>query len=156
MTVSSTSATVSDQLHALVTGRTVVLATADPTAGESMLRHLRELGADHLLVLGPPALRSVAAVVGAELVTVELDDEDPVVTRQCWTTLLADPPPGLRNLVDARDPDHNALLLVSPGLETAEVLGRPVFGAHRPGWATCEETLLADRLWEAAGVPASE
>ncbi|MGH3938964.1 MAG: hypothetical protein ACRDTG_10075 [Pseudonocardiaceae bacterium] len=51
MTASSVPTTVGDQLHPLVAGRTVVLATADPS--DPALRHLRELDADRMLVLGP-------------------------------------------------------------------------------------------------------
>lgn len=73
--------------------------------------------------------------------------------RGRWEALLDDPPSGLRNLLDARDPDHNALVLVSPWFATVELLGRSVFGAPQSGWTTDEDRLLADRLWASAGVP---
>lgn len=151
MTASSVAATVRHRLGPLVAGRTVVLAMADPV--ESLLRQLRELGAGRLLVLGPATCRPLAAAVDAELVVVDLADENPQLTRQRWETMLADPPPGLQRFIEVRDPDRTALILVSPWFDTAELLGRPVFGAHRPGWAAYEGTLPADQLWDAAGIP---
>lgn len=158
MTASSVSAAVRDQLRTLVAGRTVVLATTHPAAGESILRQLHELGPSRILVLGPPALEPLTRAIDAELVEVDLadensEDENSVVTLRRWEGLLDDPPSGLRNLLDARDPDHNALVLVSPWLTTVELLGRPVFGAQRPGWAGREDKMLADQLWEVAGIP---
>ncbi|MGH3794556.1 MAG: hypothetical protein ACRDSP_06670 [Pseudonocardiaceae bacterium] len=44
---------------------------------------------------------------------------------------------------------------VPPWFTTVELLGRPVLGADHPGRDPHEHTLLADRLWEDAGMPAS-
>ncbi|HEX2301538.1 MAG TPA: hypothetical protein VHH34_24055 [Pseudonocardiaceae bacterium] len=156
MTASSVSGTDCDQLRTVVAGRTVVLVTADQAAGESVLHQLNGLDADRILVLGPPGLASPATAVDAELVEVDLGDDDPVATRQRWEMLLDDPPSGLRNLLDARDPRHTALILVSPWLARAELLGRPVFGAPQSGWTTAEDTLLAERLWAPAGDPSNQ
>lgn len=153
MTASSVSVPASDYLRTLVAGRTVVLATAHLTAGGSILQQLRELGAGHILVLGPPAFRRLTTTAGAELIMVDIGDEDPAITRQRWESLLADPPPVLANLLDARDPDRSALVLVSPWFTTDELLGRPVFGAHRPSRASFEHKLLVDWLWDNAGMP---
>lgn len=159
MAASSVSTSVHDQLRTLVTGRTVVLATADRAAGESVLRRLHELGAGRILVLGPPGLAPPAATVDAELVEIHLgmdaEDENPETTQRRWEAMLDDPPPGLRNLVDARDPDRTALILVSPWFATTELLGRPVFGTQRPGWDGYEDRLLAERLWDEAVVAAT-
>jgi hypothetical protein len=154
MTASSTSTTVRDDFRSLVAGRMVVLVTAHPAAGASILRQLHGLGADRILVLGPPGLAPLAAAIGAELVEVDLEDEDSAASQRYWEALLDSPPSGLRDLLDARDPGRGALVLVSPRFATTELLGRPVFGAQRPGWAGHEDTLLANRLWAAAGIPA--
>ncbi|MCA1677099.1 MAG: hypothetical protein LC799_34605 [Actinobacteria bacterium] len=153
--MTSVSTTGRDQLHTVVAGRTVVLVTAQQAVGESILRQLRGLDADRILVLGPPGLAPAATAIDAELVMVDLGDEDSADTRRRWEALLEDPPSGLRNLMDARDPDRNALVLISPWFATAELLGRPVFGASRSGWTTAEDKLLRDRLWATAGVPSN-
>lgn len=132
MTASSVSTTVHDHLPPPVAGRTVILATTDPNTGKSILRHLHELGAGRIVVLGPPMFQPLAAEVNAELVEVELAGADPTLTQQAWAELLADPPPGLRSLIAARDPDGTALVLVAPQFAPAELLGRPVFDAHPP------------------------
>ena len=151
MAASSLSTTLHDQLHTLVADRTVVVATAHQAGGELVLRRLHELGAGRILVLGPPALAPLAAALDTELVEVDLGDADDAVTTQVWEALLGDPPSGLRNLLDARDPLREALVLVSPELGTVELLGRPVFGADRPGWDAYQDTVLAARLWQPDG-----
>lgn len=138
-------------LRRLVSGRPVVCAGSQ-LLGEGLLGQLRELGATRVLVVGPPELAGRAVAGGAVFLPVDLHAPDSTAGERGWRQALAEPSASLREAVEEHDPVGRALVLVPPWSESAELLSRPVFGARRPAWVAMEDKLVAESLWDAAGV----
>jgi hypothetical protein len=141
-----------ERLRPLVAGRPVVLAGSQLAGGGSTLDHLRGLGCGPVLLIGPPGLAAQARAAGATFLPARVEGPDSTIVERRWDALVADPPAEMAAVIEAHDPDRQALVLLSPRSEATELAGRAVFGARRPAWVAMEDKLEADALWDAAGI----
>ena len=65
---------------------------------------------------------------------------------------VEDPPPDVRQAVDSFDPDGSARVLGGYFGLPREFLGRHLYGVRPPKWELLEDKILADGIWDEAGV----
>lgn len=71
---------------------------------------------------------------------------------RAFQAAIADPSPALMEAVSAFDPAGDALVIVAPHSELQDALGRRVYGARPPAQVALEDKMLADEIWDAAGL----
>jgi hypothetical protein len=70
-----------------------------------------------------------------------------------WERLMAAPPPDVRDVLDAFDPERDALLLLLPFQASDTFADRRAFGARRKEWVALEDKTVCDEMFDRAGVP---
>jgi hypothetical protein len=150
----ATRAVVSARLGALYAGRPVILGPGILAGFTAVVARMRDLGC-RVLVLstgtgaGPVPDPGDCTVVEVALPpTASMTEEVRLldrVTRHLPRHVVA--------AVEAFDPDRAALWHTTPFVTSDEpVLGRTVTGGRPAAWLALEDKLLADDLWDAAGV----
>ena len=90
----------------------------------------------------------------AEVLLLETTAADLLASLKRDEELVENPPTRVREAIASFDPDARAIVFPHPVLDinTTSMCGRPIVG-HRPAaWAALEDKLVADALWDAAGV----
>lgn len=139
--------------RAEVEGRRVVICAPLAAVTEGVVRRLRDLGAAGVFVVGlgrgtgdPPSDDLDGYVVfdiRADSVVDQFDQH---------REILRDPPERLREALDAFDPSCEARVLGSAFVGVAEIAGREVYGMQPAEFSRWEDKLLAEEVWDAAGV----
>jgi hypothetical protein len=147
-------AEVTRRLGALWAGRPVVVGPGVLAGFARTIEWLQELGCPVLVVatsrgVGPlPAEGSYREVWLEPPPTVSLTDELRLHDR-----LVRRLPDELRTAVDAFDPDRRGLWYTTPFVTTDEPIdGRPVTAGRPASFLALEDKLVADAVWDAAGV----
>ncbi|MFQ5966764.1 MAG: hypothetical protein ACE5MI_04020 [Acidimicrobiia bacterium] len=143
---------IEQRLAELHQGRKWVVAIDAAAGATELIKTLREWGA--------PDVMLVASTEGVG----DLPEDIPIYyTRSRGPTVmkgfraffaaLRDPSADLVEALDAFDSDHEALVILPPfGDLGREVVGRRVYGDRRPEWASLENKMLVDELWDSTGV----
>ncbi|MDO9454735.1 hypothetical protein [Nocardioides sp.] len=147
-------AVVTARLGELYAGRPVVLGPGVLAGYTTLVTRLRALGCPVLVLATGPGAGPVpgpgdCTVVPVRLPpTASLTDEVRVLDRATRSL-----PPDVVAAVEAFDPGRRALWHTRPFVVTDEpVLGRQVTGGRPAAWLALEDKLLADQVWDAAGV----
>ena len=147
-------ATIDKTLANVYRGQKWIVATDVAAGATSAIRYMIDRGASEVML--------VAAVEGVG----ELPDVPTHYTRTQGTTGMARvmdgvrafdaavtrPSRTLRAVIDRFDPENEALAIAGPFSVATEIAGRHVYGAKRPEWAALEDKMIAEELWEAAGI----
>jgi hypothetical protein len=147
-------ADVTGRLAAHWAGRPVVVGPGVLAAYTRTVEWLRELGCPVLVVVTTRGVGPVPAEGSCEVLwleqprTISLTDELRLHDR-----LVRRLPTELRAAIDAFDPERRAVWLTSPFVTTDEPIdGRPVTGGRPASFLALEDKLVADPLWDAAGI----
>jgi len=132
-----------------------VIITGGPVAGFTELaRAIRDLGAGSVFVLGSAGRGSGALPRPHDAEWLALDVSAPTMSGgiRAGQRLLGDLPLHAREAIDRFDPNGEALVLAGNFNELPAVADRPCLGYRRPEWVALEDKLLADQLWDRAGI----
>ena len=144
-------------LRPVLTGRRVII-TGGPVAGlVGKARLARSLGAERPFILGNEGLGTGELPSEDEAEVFALDVSDAAGTTmmhavRAGAAALADLPADALAAIDRYDPDRSALVLGSFLNEHPSVAGRRCLAYRKPEWVALEDKLLADALWDRAGV----
>jgi hypothetical protein len=113
---------------------------------------LREVGAGpcFALVLGVPGPEPDEGLEGWWAIPAE--GRDPVEIIIDYGRRLERLSAPAIEVLDRFDPDRSALVLGAQFVEAHRIAGRPVWGRRRRRWTALEDKVLADALWDEAGV----
>ena len=149
-----TRAGVTARLGELYAGRPVVLGPGILAGFTTLVARLRALGCPVLVLSTGPGAGPVPAPGDCTVVevalppTASMTDEVRLLDR-----VTRHLPPHVVAAVEAFDPDRRARWRTTPFVTADEpVLGRPVTGGRPAAWMALEDKLLADDVWDAAGV----
>ncbi|WP_148614675.1 hypothetical protein [Nocardioides rubriscoriae] len=149
-----TRAAVVARLGALYAGRRVVLGPGILAGFTPLVARLRDLGCPVLVLstgtgAGPLPGPDECTVVEVALPPTASMTEEVRVLDRVTRSLPAD----VVAAVEAFDPERRALWRATPFVTSDEpVLGRPVLGGRPAAWLALEDKMLADAIWDAAGV----
>jgi hypothetical protein len=137
----------------LVDGRDVILAGAVLAGYTPQIARLRELGARRVLCIAN-GTGTGPLPEGDDVETLTLDfAADSVVDEfRRWEQVMGAPSRAALDAIDAFDPQHNALLLITTFQACGAFGDRPGFGARRPEWVALEDKTTCDRLFDRAGI----
>lgn len=142
---------VNRQLVELHRGRSFIVAVDAAAAATGLVGILFDWGAERVMVVagargaGPLDER-------AELTLLESGGTTIMEGIREFFGALADPDDRLLAILHAFDPERRAAVIAAPFAPLVSLAGRPVLGARRPEWVALEDKMVADSLWEAAGV----
>src|SRR4051812_28266062 len=143
-------------LRPVLEGRKVIV-TGGPVAGlVARAREARALGSERPFILGSEGVGTGQLPSADEAETFALE-MPPGITSivealRAGAAALADLTPEALAALDRYDPDRSALVLGSFLNELPSVAGRPALAHRRPEWVALEDKVLADALWDRAGV----
>src|SRR4051794_26193669 len=145
-----------DLVRPVLEGRRVIV-TGGPVAGlVGRARQARELGAERPFILGNEGIGTgeLPAEDEAEVFALEPPPGIGTIVEaiRAGAAALADLPPDALAALDRYDPDRSALVLGSFLNELPSVAGRPCLAHRKPEWVALEDKVLADALWDRAGV----
>lgn len=133
-------------------GRRWIL-TADAAAGVTgRTRRIIEAGAEAVMVVagnegaGPQPPDEVEVFVVGTTGTTLME------AFRAFAAALGQPSPELRAAIESFDPAGEATVLTNYSIPGGELAGRPAYGASRPEWKALEDKMVADDLWDRAGV----
>jgi hypothetical protein len=142
-------------LRPLVAGRRVVLAGGVVAGFTSVAELIRRLGAEAVLVVGtegvgsgPPPAPDVASWIAAKPAAAD----SLLAMLRAGSQVLADPPPEMRQALEAFDPAGTALVIGTFLNESTHFLGRPFLAHRHPEWIALDDKTTVDALWDAVGV----
>jgi hypothetical protein len=141
---------------AQVRGRPLVLAGFHLAAGGRIARRLRELaGTRSLIVAHGRGTGPAPDPADAEWVVVEARVPDILAEIRACERLVADPPAEAVSAIERHDPERRALVVVpfALGVLPPAMAGRRIWGHRSPAWVALEDKLVADGLWDEAGIP---
>lgn len=142
-----------DQVRPFLEGRKVVLAGAPLALYTPALSDLEDLGVASVFLIAtgegtgdlPTEDQATWVVLDTRATNIMEDFRE---TR----AILASPPRRVLQALDAWDPEGDALVMGSPFITMATVAGRRVWGGRPAAWENLEDKVLADEIWDAAGV----
>jgi hypothetical protein len=143
------------ELLRTILSRRPVILTGGPVAGlTETARAVRDLGARSVFVLGSGGRGSGATPSAqvAEWLALEVSAGTMVEGIRAGQQLLSDLPPYAREAIDRFDPNGEALVLGGSLNELPEVAGRPCLGYRHREWVALEDKVMADQLWDRAGI----
>jgi len=145
---------VTARLGELWAGRPVVVGPFVLAAATPYVAWLRELGCPVLVVAttrgaGPvPAEGDCQVVMVTPPATTSVTDE-----LRTHDRLVRELPGDVRAAIDAFDPERRGRWLSTPFVTTDQPIdGRPVTGGRPAAFLALEDKMLADTIWDAAGV----
>lgn len=143
-----------DVLEPVFGDRRWIIAIDDLSATTPLVRALRELGSERVLVVaGAHGSGTVPDPEEAETCVVDLGRAS--THRRdlgSWDTALVDLPPQARARMRAFDPDRRAQVITAMQTTLRSVAGRPIFGARDQAWLQLQDRAIVDRIWRVAGV----
>lgn len=136
----------------IVGERRVVLAGGVGTAWAPTVELVRGLGATDVLVIATEGV-GVGPAPDARVVAVEPPERTSMLDGVRFAIdALREPSAEIREVVEAFDPDHRAVLVGHFLNEAPSLCGRPFVHHRRPEWLALEDKVVVDQLWDAAGV----
>jgi hypothetical protein len=142
----------SDALRTVVAGRDVVLAGAVPAAWRPTVDALRDAGVGRILVLATEGRGVGARPDGVAAWEGERPEGGTMDVLRAGLRALRQPPAGLLDALRAFDPDRRALVIGTFLADIDELDGRPLLAHRRSAWLALEDKLVADDIWDRAGV----
>lgn len=142
-----------DLVRPFVAGRKLIMTGAPLAAYTGLVSTLRKLGADSLfLVANGEGTGDLPSPDDAKWVTLDIRAANVMEELRSTRRLLEKPAAHLMEALDTWDPERQAVVLGTPFIVTARLLGRRVWGGRRPGWEEIEDKVLVDSIWDGAGV----
>lgn len=148
-------AAVTERLAALYAGRPVVVGPSILAGTTAVVSWLRELGCPVLVVSTGRGAGPVPEPDQAEIVEIVPPGADSVTDElRLLDRMARELPPGAAAAVERFDPAREGVWFTSPFVTTDEPInGRPVTFGRPAAFLALEDKMLADGVWEAAGVP---
>jgi hypothetical protein len=145
---------VTDRLGALWAGRPVVVGPMVLAGAAPYVAWFRELGCPVLVVATSRGAGRVPADDDCQVVTVAPPATASVTEElRTYDRMTRHLPDHARTAVEAFDPERRATWFTLPFVTTDDpVDGRPVTGGRPASFVALEDKLLADPIWDAAGV----
>ncbi|MEZ4227558.1 MAG: hypothetical protein R3B89_00250 [Polyangiaceae bacterium] len=142
-----------EALRALYSGRRWIVAADNLVSAGQLGEVLRDLGAREVMAIG--ASRGTGPLASDAVVQLSLGLL-PATSMMAGIreseAILDDLPAAARARVDSFDPEERARVIRAFFSSGQPVAGRASYGVRRPEWRALEDKLLADELWEAAGI----
>ncbi|MEO1058647.1 MAG: hypothetical protein AAFY28_17205, partial [Actinomycetota bacterium] len=139
-------------LRSVFAGHDAIVAGAVAAAWTQPVDLLRSLGVGQILVVATEG-RGAGPLPDTDTYVLDPPDGLPMMERLRWATqALVDPPDDLVARVDEFDPSHAAIVVGTFLNEAPTLAGRRFFAHRRPEWVALEDKVLADELWDRAGV----
>ena len=88
----------------------------------------------------------------ADWVVIQVDAEDVLGELRATNRMLDGLPQHVLDSIEAWDPSGEAVVLGNPFVTQETIAGRRVIGGRPPGFQDLEDKMLADAIWDAAGV----
>ena len=129
--------------------------TGGPVAGlVGLAGWVRRLGAARVLVLGSEGrgAGTLPTADEAEWLALEVSASTMLDGVRAGQRALADLPSPALEAIERFDPGREALVVATFLNELPAVAGRPCLGHRRPEWLALEDKVVADGLWDRAGV----
>ncbi|GAA5151243.1 hypothetical protein GCM10023340_29790 [Nocardioides marinquilinus] len=147
-------ADVVQRLGGLYAGRPVVLGPGVLAGFTPLVARLRALGCPVLVLATGRGVGAVPAPQDCTVVDVELPPTSSMTEEvRVLDRATRDLPAAVVAAIDAFDPAREAIWRTTPFVASDEPLwGRWVTGGRPRAWLALEDKLLADRVWDAAGV----
>jgi hypothetical protein len=142
-----------DLVRPLVAGRRWILS-GDVLAGQTgAVKMLRDLGSDRCLVIaGSRGTGAAPDEDVADCLVLGIEAPDIIQGIRGLEAALASPSRDLLDALARFDPARECRVVSPPFGSWQELDGRAVYGARRPHWGALEDKVLADALWDEAGV----
>jgi hypothetical protein len=137
----------------LVAGRRVVLLGIPVAASTPYVGHLRALGAERVLVIGPfVGTGQLPDPADADWLSLDVEAPDVMAEFRALERLVDDLPAEALAALQRFDPDRTALVVPGGFHAVQELAGRAVYGARRPDWVALEDKSVDHQLLARAGV----
>ena len=88
----------------------------------------------------------------AEWIVIEVEAESALDDIRATSRMLDDLPRWALDKIEAWDPDREAVVLGNPFVTQETIADRRVIGGRPPAFEALEDKMLADAIWDAAGV----
>ena len=139
-------------LGALYAGRPVLIGPGVLAGFTSAATMVGQAGATDVLVL--PPTRGPGPVPDEEWIAVEAPTRGTVTEElRDHDRILRELPASVVDRIEAFDPDRRAVWCTTPFVSTDRpILGRPVTGGRPARFEALEDKILAEQVWQAAGV----
>ncbi|MCD4526317.1 hypothetical protein [Nocardioides sp. cx-173] len=149
-----TRAAVTERLAALYAGRPIVVGPAVLAGVAATVSWLRGLGCPVLVVSTGTGAGTVPELEDSRLVEILAPAADSVTDElRLMDRMARELPPGARSAVERFDPERRGAWFANPFVTTDEPIdGRPVLYGRPAAYLALEDKMLADGLWDAAGV----
>ncbi|MEX2280721.1 MAG: hypothetical protein WEA76_11625, partial [Acidimicrobiia bacterium] len=142
---------VSDRLaHIYAHPRWIILNGVSANT-QVLIDQLREWGASEFLVVAGE--EGVGAQPEGETVFMPSPPGTVMEGFRRFASKVDEPPPHVRDAVDAFDPDDTARVLGPVFGAPASFLGRHLYGTRPGAWEAFEDKTVADEIWDEAAIP---
>ncbi|MEM9513836.1 MAG: hypothetical protein AAGA42_03175 [Actinomycetota bacterium] len=139
-------------LRSVFAGHDVIVAGAVAAAWTQPVELLRSLGVGRVAVVATEG-RGAGPLPETETYVLVPPKDLPMMGRLRWATeALVDPPEDLVGFIDEFDPSRAALVVGTFLNEAPTLAGRSFLAYRRPAWVALEDKVVADELWDRAGV----
>jgi hypothetical protein len=142
----------SEPLRDVFAGRRVIGVGAVASAWGRQAELLRAFGADDVLVIATEGA-GFGPVDEVETIVVEPPEDVSFMGRiRFGIDTIESPPSDVLEAVERFDPDREAIVVGSFLNEASHLDGRPLLSYRRAEWVALEDKVVADGLWDRAGV----
>lgn len=143
------------RLAPIYAGERFLVAVGPAAAATRTVQQIRALGAERCLVLAQgTGVGELPGVDDAECLDIS-DGARPSGIMEAirgYQDQLRNPSAAVRSAIDAFDRERRARVIAGHYLDLAAIHGRPRHAARLPAWVRLEDKVLADALWQRAGV----
>ena len=115
-----------------------------------MVASLTEWGAAKLLLVA--GVEGVGDLPDVRVFYTRTSGPTMMAGLRAFEVSIADPSADLTAAIEEFDPEHEALVLTGPLSTVTTVFGRPVYGSRPQAQAALEDKMVADQIWDAAGI----
>lgn len=124
----------------------------DAAAGATrMVERMRDQGAGEIMIVA--AFDGVGEVPTVDRIHYTRASGDSIMQGvRAYVRSIDEPSDSLLRAVDQFDPDGTALVLNAGFSRSTTLFGRTCYGSAKPEWRDLEDKMIADELWDAAGV----
>ena len=142
-----------EALSSFVRNRRVVLVGGPLVGATALVKRLRALGAERVLVIASGVgTGDQPDATDADWVVVEHSAADIVAGIRAEEAMLRQPPTEVLDALARFDAGRDALVILQDVASVSRIADRPLLGARPPEWVALEDKTVVDALWDDWGV----